>query len=267
MNCPACATALDTSPSGGHARCPACDRLYTLPDLGDVAVPVGVDPLAHSETLGFPGPAAPPLPPDPLTATKNALAQRAANVGVRVKVGGVQVDMSRGGVGVDTSRLEKDLARKAERTVSGWVWGCVFTVVFFGVAALIVAGVGGFVAWQMWMPGAGPTGATGDAGWDGKAPYSCPANGNVTITGVTANLPGETAITAGANCQLTLVDVDITAGTAVSAGGNATITITGGHLAGTDHAVSALGNSTVTASGVKVEGDVQHLGGAKVSGL
>ena len=267
MNCPACAGALELSPAANHARCNRCDRLFTHPAMAEVAVPVGVDPLAHSESLGFPGPPAPALPPDPMTAMKNSFANKAANVGVRVKVGGVSVDMSRGGVGVDTSRLEKDLKNKAERTVSGWIWGCVGSVVIGGLILLGFLAIGGFVAWQVWFPGAGPTGATGDAGWDGKAPYTCPANGNVTISNVTASLPGETAITAGANCVLTLDNVDITAGTAISAGGNAVITVNGGHLSGSEHAVSALGNSTVTASGVKVEGDVQHLGGAKVSGF
>ena len=74
-----------------------------------VEVPVGVDPLQHSYTLGFPPPPPPALPPDPIEATRRAFAARAANADVRVKMGGVSVDLSRDGVGVDTTRLEKDI--------------------------------------------------------------------------------------------------------------------------------------------------------------
>ncbi len=269
MNCPACAFALEYAPNGVHARCGRCDRIFVLPALDEVKVPIGVDPMEHGETLGFPTVAA-PLPVDPMTATKNAFAARAAEkakAGVRVKVGGVAVDVGSGGVGVNTERLEKDLKKKAGDTVSGWIWGCVGSVVIGGLVLLGFVVIAGIVTWQVMAPGGSAGGASETAAWDGKAPFTCGGNDNVTLTGASAALPGQIAITAGGNCELTLVDVDVSGGTAVSAAGNATVTVSGGRLAGTDAAVSASANATVTGSGVEVEGEVKKKGGAKVSGL
>ena len=75
-------------------------------------------------------------------------------------------------------------------------------------------------------------------GWDGTEPFSCGGNESVTIEGVTANLPGETAITADANCELTIIDSRITARNGVRASGNRNVTIRG---------------STIIADGVAIE--------------
>lgn len=270
MTCPVCTAALEYAPNGAHARCGRCDRIYALPALDEVKVPVGVDPAEHGETLGFPAAAA-PMPVDPMTATKNAFAARAAEkakAGVRVKFGGVAVDVGSGGVGVNTDRLEKDLKKKAGDTVSGWIWGCVGSVVIGGLVLLGFVVIGGIVTWQVMAPGGSSGGGASEtAAWDGKAPFSCGGNDNVTLSGASAALPGQIAITAGGNCELTLEGVDVSGGTALSVAGNATVTVNGGRLAGTDAAVSASANATVTGSGVKVEGEVKKKGGAKVSGF
>jgi hypothetical protein len=59
MNCPVCGGTLRISPSGGGAMCAGCDRLFAVGNGApseEILVPVGVDPLVHSRTLGFPGP-------------------------------------------------------------------------------------------------------------------------------------------------------------------------------------------------------------------
>lgn len=264
MTCPSCNGPCETTPSGLYARCTACQRMYTVAgqDLRPVELPPGTDMALFASGVGFGG--GPPLPPDPMEATKRAFAHKASNLGVRARVGGVQVDLDKGGVSVDTSRLEKKLEQKVEQKVSQWIFGCILTVFIFGAMAAVLVLVAGYVGWEI-MAGGSPADAAA-AEWDGKTPFVCPANGNVTISGVTANLSG-TAVEAGGNCVLTLDDVDITADTAVHAGGNAKVTISGGHLKGKEAAVSAMGNATVTASGVKVEGPVKKLGGAKVSGI
>lgn len=267
MNCPACASTLMPSTSGAHARCTGCDRLYTLPSMQAVVVPSGVDPLAFSETLGF-NPPAQALPPDPMQAMKNAFAHRAANMGVKMDVGGVRIGLNKDGIGVNTRTLERDLKHKAEQKVWQWVLGCVGTVL---VGALVLGGfavVGGIVFFQVLSHDAGGGGKAAVAtSWNGAAPFTCGANDNVTISGVTANLPGKTAIKAGGNCQLTLSDVDASGAVALDVGGNAVVTISGGRLAGTDQAVKVGANGSVIGSGVKVEGEVKTSGSGTVNGL
>jgi hypothetical protein len=273
MTCPTCGGALETSPNGAYARCQKCQKIFMTHggQLRPVDLPPGTDPALFASGVGFPsaaGSGQPALPPDPLTATKNAFANKASNMGVRVKVGGVSVDMDKGGVSVDTKKLQKNLERKVDQKISQYIWGCVFTVFFFGVVAAILAVLGGYIALQVVSTsGGGSSGSAEAADWDGTAPYDCPVNGNVTLSGVTANLPGKTAINAAANCHLTIENCDITADTVVDAGGNAVVTITGGHINGSTAAINAMGNAKVTVSGTKVEGPTEHLGNAKISGI
>ena len=270
MTCPSCTAVLMISPSGAHARCTACGRLYTRPSMQAVVVPTGVDPLAFSETLGF-NPPARTLPPDPMQSLKNAVAHSAANMGVRMNVGGVRIGLNKDGIGVNTRTLERDLKHKVGLKVGQWIVGCVGTVL---VGALVLGGfvvVGGIVALQVLNHDAGGAGGVGKvavaASWDGASPFTCGANDNVTISGVTANLPGKTAIKAGGNCRLTLSDVDASGAVALDVGGNAVVTISGGRLAGTDQAVKVSANGSATGSGVKVEGNVKKTGGGTVNGL
>lgn len=273
MNCPSCGGACETTPSGLYARCTRCQKMYTVAAgaLTAVTLPTGTDPALFAAGVGFATQGASAgggmeLPPDPMTAMKNAFAEKASNVGVRAKVGGVQVDLSKGGVSVDTSKLEKKIEQKVERTISGWIWGCVFTVVFFGLFAGIVVLVGGYVGWAV-VSGGGPSAADeAAAAWDGKTPFVCPPNGSLTLSGVTADLSG-TAITAGGNCQLTLEGVNLTADVGISAGGNAKVTVIGGSVKGRQQAISAMGNALVTVDGAHIDGAVEKLGGAKVNGI
>jgi hypothetical protein len=282
MTCPACGGALETSSNGAYARCTACRSIYMTygGELRPVAIPPGTDPVIFARGIGFaaagetpsaqPAASAPApgmdLPPDPMTATKNAFLNKASNMGVRVKMGGVNVDLNKGGVAVDTRRLEKNIERKVERTVSGWIWGCVFSVFFFGLVGAILVVVGGYVGWAVVTSGSSSSSAEA-ASWDGKSPYVCPPNGHVTLSDVTADLPGQTAITAGGNCELVLEDVTIKAGTALSAAANAKVTLKGGSYAGTEAAIDAMGNATVTVDGAKIEGKAEKLGGAKITGM
>lgn len=119
---------------------------------------------------------------------------------------------------------------------------------------------------EVWGGGA-PGIATGGGSWNGSGPFTCGGIDNVTIEGVTASLPGATAIEAGGNCRLTLVNVNITAGVPISAGGNANVTVTGGSLAGTQSSIAAGGNSRVTVSGATVSGPVSRSGFARIIGV
>lgn len=96
--------------------------------------------------------------------------------------------------------------------------------------------------------------------WDGSAPFSCSMNEDVRIEGVIANLPGQTAITAGLNCDVTLVNAVITAGRGIDASGNgiirlenSTIRSTGVGIAASQNKRVVLVNSQVVAGSVGVE--------------
>ncbi len=126
-------------------------------------------------------------------------------------------------------------------------------------------------------------GATGGAGifpsalsWNGSAPFSCGANSDVRIEGVTANLPGQTAITASLNCSVTLVDSHITAARGIDASGNgvtrlenSTLDTTGPGIVVSMNKNLVLVNSRVTAGGVGVEASMNSeitIDGGSVQG-
>lgn len=269
MNCPACGGACTASPNGMYARCNACEKLYTTGggQLRPVVLPAGTDPALFAAGLGFGGAGQQALPPDPMQAMKNSFAEKASNMGVRAKVGGVQIDLNKGGVSVDTAKLQKDVEKRIERKISGWIGGCVFSIFFFGFVALLLIVIFGYVGFSF-MTAGNPVNEASEkaAEWDGKTPFVCPPNGNVTLSGVTADLPG-TAIKAGGNCTLVLEDMNITGDVAVDAGGNATVTITGGTLKGKKNSIVAGGNANVVVSGATVDGPTKKSGGATISGI
>ncbi|MDP2309911.1 MAG: hypothetical protein Q8P18_28085 [Pseudomonadota bacterium] len=270
MTCPACAGALETSPNGSYARCKACKALYMTygGNLTPVQIPAGTDPELFAAGVGFAGAAGGPvLPPDPMTATRNALAARAANMGVRAKVGGVQIDMSRGGIDVDTSRLQKNIERKIDQKISGWIFGCIFMVFFFGLVTLIIVSLGGYIFYEATSGGsAGSAAVAKAAAWDGSSTFVCPANGAVTIEDVTANVTG-TAIKAGGNCDLTLDGVNITADIGIDAGGNATVTIKGGSITGGTNSIKVGANATVVVNGATITGPTAKAANGSIEGM
>jgi hypothetical protein len=272
MTCPACNGELETSPNGAYARCKQCAKLYMTHGgtLRPVDIPAGTDPAMFAAGVGFPSAGGQQggfvMPPDPMTATKNAFKERASNVGVRVKVGGVSMDLDKGGMSVDTSKLQKNIERKVDQKISQWIWGCVFTVFFFGVVAALLLVLGGYITYQVASSGSGGgAGAATAASWDGRSTYTC--HGNETLSGVTADLGDQVAIEALGNCNLTLEDMDIRGSVGVQAGGNATVNIVGGHIKGTENSITAAGNAKVHVSGATIEGPQEASANGKIDGI
>ncbi len=179
------------------------------------------------------------------------------NVGVRLHVGGLNINASSRG-GVDASGLAGQVGDRIKSTL---VWYAVSGL----LVLLIVGGVGLYVRHTISQSLHGGSGAPSAAKGAVKCPISCGGRQSVTSTCVTANLPG-TAFTALGACSLTLVNVDITAATGIEAAGSATVVVRGGKITGSTHAVSALGAAKVTFSGTKVTGKTQALGAAKITG-
>ena len=152
MNCPACQGSMEQSPNGMYRRCLACGQLYIFYNgaLSKTEIPAGSDPQLFLQGVGFPSAGGPP--PTPMEALKRAaVAQvpRPEDVHVKVKVGDVKLDLSTGGVGVDTSKLEKSLLKKVQDTVGGWIWSCAFAVVFIGIFACQFGGIAIYAAGHM----------------------------------------------------------------------------------------------------------------------
>ncbi len=169
-------------------------------------------------------------------------------------------------------QAQGQLERKVEQKASQFTTGCIISIVGALLAVCIVGGLGAyfFVLLRREASQTGgaylPSGGAAVA-WAGQGPFSCGGVDNVTIDGVTASLPGATAIEAGGNCQLTLNNVSLTAGVAVSSGGNATVTINGGSLNGSVNSIAAGGNSRVNVVGATVTGPVSRSGLAQVTGV
>lgn len=166
---------------------------------------------------------------------------------------------------------QQQVEQKAKQSTLGCV---IWIVVALVGAAGITAAAGYFlVALKREAAMNGGAGTPGSmAGglapaWTGDGPFSCGGNDNVSIVGVTASLPGVTAIEAGGNCQVSLVNVNLTAGVPISASGNANVTVTGGSLTGTQSSISASGNAHVAVTGAAVSGAVSRSGFAKVTGV
>lgn len=98
--------------------------------------------------------------------------------------------------------------------------------------------------------------------WDGKSTFVCGGNDSVTIEGVTAQLPGRTAIQATANCELRIVRCNITAAEGVRAEGNRSVVIENSRIQTSGVGIWADGNkrvellgSTVIAGGVGIHAE------------
>lgn len=264
MQCTACNGSTESSPNGSYARCTACKALYMVWEgkLSPVQIPAGMDAATFMKGIGFDGGI-----PTPMESTKAALAKAVVPTGVRVKMGGVNVDFDKDGVSVDPTKAIKKAEKAVENKISGWIWGCALSAVMLGFVVVILGLVAGVVGWSLFTSTGGGSGSVGAGDWDGKAPYVCPVNGHVSLAGVRADLPGKTAITAGGNCELELTGVDVSGDVAIEVKGNAKVTIVGGNLKGTTAAIKASANGSVDLTGTMVEGDVQKSGAAKVEGL
>lgn len=104
--------------------------------------------------------------------------------------------------------------------------GCVPAV--FGVVGVLVA-IGG-VVFAVLMNAPSSSGfsvpAISAPVWDGTTPFVCSGNDDLRVEGVTANLPGQVAVSVRQNCRLELVDCRITARVGVEAEGNRSVRLT-----------------------------------------
>lgn len=271
MNCTDCQSPTLPSANGMYARCTSCARIYLVHEgaLRAFDMPAGIDPALFASGLGFPG--GPAMPPTPMEATKRAFEERAKEkvaAGGYMDVGGVRIRANADGLSANTDTLKKELKKDAEGMVSGWIWSCVFGLVFLVLVGGIVVCAGGAIGWSLLSTSPGSSlGAVESVEWDGTSPYSCGAAQKVTLSGARAILAGKTAISAGGNCQLTLDGLDVEGAIAVEASGNASVVIVGGSLKGSTSAIKASGNASVDVQGASVTGKVAKSGNAKVTGI
>ncbi len=188
---------------------------------------------------------------------------RSGQVDAHIHVGGLNIHASSDG-GVDTAGLQNQLKDKAKSQIIWWGIGCAILL----VVGLGVVGLGLYIWHSVATDTSGASAARSAAAskWDGKSPFTCGGSEVVSISGVTAKLPGATAITVQGSCKLTLVNVDITGDTAIDAGGNAVVTITGGSINGSTFAIDAGGLAKVNLTGTKVTGKTKANGAAKITG-
>lgn len=259
MQCLACGGGLEFAGGGQYARCTRCLALYQ--NGGGSLTPIRVEApgggnnpefnAIFAQQLGFGPPPAQSTMPD---------------VGVRLRVDGVPIDISSSG-GIDTRRLENRVKQKVEQKI----WGLVIGGVILLVILATFAGVGIYVWLQMNQSGSGAAAAAPGGGsvasWDGKSTFSCGGNDDVKLEGVKASLSTGPAIKATGNCRLELVDVTLSAPVAIDAGMNAKVAVRGGSITGTTTAIVAGVNAQVTVDGAKVTGKTQTSANGKVTGV
>jgi hypothetical protein len=191
-----------------------------------------------------------------LSGKSKGAAPAAANVGVNLRVGGLNIKAGPGGV--DAAGLARQVGERVKSTL--------YWYLVAGLLVVVIVGGVGLYLWHTVSKALHPGSTEASAAkWDGKTRFTCGGDEKVTITGVTAHLTG-TAVSALGSCQLTLVNVDVTGTTAIEASGSAIVTVRGGKLNGSAHAVHALGNAKVTLAGTHVTGKTQALGAAAISG-
>lgn len=173
-----------------------------------------------------------------------------------------------GSIGVDKAALGRRVENKIDQKVSQWTCGCV-TQLLAGLALMLM--VGGFGVWGYFNQGAiqeiggiTPVGKPVTPAWAGKSTLSCSGNDSITVSGVTANLPGQVVVKASSNCEIVLTNCNLSGGVGIEASGNASVTMTGGSLAGTDKAVDAAGNAEVILQKVKTSGERASRANAEI---
>lgn len=166
----------------------------------------------------------------------------------------------------------KELAYKAGTAVAGFTLAMVLLPLIG--TCLIFALVGGMLF--MFLPssrsaspnlpvvsGPGFTQAT----WDGTAPLTCGGSDELTFDGVSANLPGQTAVLAAGNCHVVLTNCTISAAQAVAATGNAHVVLRGGSVSGEGVALSTSGNAHILVDGARVVGTVAAGQPGQITGV
>lgn len=211
-----------------------------------------------------PGGMAGPMPPDPMTAMKNAFAQQAQErldprnyeYEAKLNVGGFKIKASTDG-GIDTDGLKNQVKDKVKTEIIWYGIGCV-------IVGIVIIGLIG-LAWYIFREASGgnaPSGPGKAATWDGKSKFSCSGNDNVKLEGVTANIASGEAISAMGSCKLELVNVNITAPDGISAMGSAQVTMKGGSVTAKNTAAKVVGaGAQITFQGTKVSGKKEAVGG------
>lgn len=180
----------------------------------------------------------------------------------------------------DREAARKVLLATAGATAATGGSGCIIAAVIM-VATLVVGGVITAIVLRKVEQAVGsvpgtPFGMTAPPSWDGTVPFSCGGNDQVTIDGVTANLPNDVAITVTANCALTITNSTINARVGVDADGNRAVRLHSSVVSATATGIFLNGNkqlvldqSDVIAGGVGVQasGNAQiQLNGGKIEG-
>jgi hypothetical protein len=133
--------------------------------------------------------------------------------------------------------------------------GCANAAIGIVIAVVVVVAViGGVVASSPGLVSRIPF-----MGWDGRQPFHCGVNDTVRIDGVTANLPGQTAIVVEQNCDVEIVNSHITALEGIRADGNRRVVVRNSTIVASGTGITAGGNkevllenSTIDAGGVGV---------------
>lgn len=102
--------------------------------------------------------------------------------------------------------------------------------------------------------------------WSGKETLECSGNDDMTVSGVTATIEGDTVISATGNCMLHVKQCNLKGATGIEAGGNAHVIVEQGTVEGSESAIDASGNAHVELHGTKVTGPKTRGGNAKIVG-
>jgi hypothetical protein len=95
----------------------------------------------------------------------------------------------------------------------------------------------------------------------------CGGKQKASYTHATFDVASGSALIAGGHCEVTLTDCTIKAPEGITAGGDAVVIMTGGSLHGSPIALKAGANAHVTVSGTTIDGKVDRMGSAIVTGV
>lgn len=154
--------------------------------------------------------------------------------------------------------------------------GCIVVGIAVAIVGTLGAAVAGFLLWGASREAPSASSVAPVAAWNGATPFRCSGGDEVVLTGVTANLPNDVAITVSGNCELTLVDSSITARVGLEGDSNGVIRLRnsvlrgseagarlsmnqdleleGGEISSAGVGIEASGNSEVTLLRGRVEG-------------
>jgi len=164
----------------------------------------------------------------------------------------------------------QELAYKAGTAIAGFTMFMVLVPLV--LTCVIFAFVGAALFWGLRsipVPGGSMSGAGVSVrpAWTGTSPLVCGGSEELTYTGVTVSLPGQTAIQAAGNCHVTLVDCNITAAQGVVASGNGTVVLRGGSVSGATGALTTEGNGEIDVEGARIDGAVSASRPGRIRGV